>query len=194
MTTPPPANLPDIPTTLTTERLRLRALQPGDGPAYFAAIDESREALYPFIGVGEQVQTRADAERLTRLAWVRFLERRQFRYAVYAQGSDAIIGSMVLHYGDWAVPAFELGAWMRTGCMGQGYATEATGAMIRLGFTTLNLARLEIRFDHRNTTSQRVAEKLGFTREARLRAHNVALDGVLVDEVVYALLPDEWQR
>src|SRR5690606_11862192 len=46
--------------------------------------------------------------------------------------------------------------------LGQGYATEATGALVRIGFDVEDLAALEIRMEPHNLRSARVAEKLGF--------------------------------
>jgi hypothetical protein len=68
MTPPSDPLLLDIPDRLPTARLLLRALQPGDGPALFAAVEESRCQLYPFLEIGRQITTAADAERLARLA------------------------------------------------------------------------------------------------------------------------------
>ncbi len=178
-----------LPTQIAAPRLRLRALQPGDGPALFQAVDASRAHLHPFNPLGEAIRSITNAERRARLAWADWLAGRAYRFGLW--GVDGAFAGMIsLHYGEWSVPRFELGCWIHVACAGRGYATEATRAAIDFAFESLGVIRLEIRFDHRNTASQRVAEKLGFTCEGRLVAHNRAADGALVDEVVYALLRD----
>lgn len=182
-----PPVLPALPAQIATPRLRLRALQSGDGPALFDALAASRAHLHPFIPAADAIYSVADAERLARLAWADWLAGRAYRFGLW-QEEGAFAGTVALHYGEWSVPRFELGCWIHVAFAGRGYATEATRAAIDFAFETLGVIRLEIRFDHRNTASQRVAEKLGFTCEGRLAAHNRAADGALVDEVVYALL------
>ena len=65
--------------------------------------------------------------------------------------------------------------------------------MLRLGFEELGLHRIIGRIDARNTPSARVLERLGMRREAHF-VHNEILKGEWTDEVVYAMLEDEWRR
>ena len=51
---------------------------------------------------------------------------------------------------------------------GQGYMTEAAGALVDFAFDTLGLHRIEANIIPRNTPSMRVAEKLGFQNEGSL--------------------------
>jgi RimJ/RimL family protein N-acetyltransferase len=53
-----------VPVELRTERLRLRPVQPSDAPALFAAIDESRNHLDPWLEWPARIQNVADAEDL----------------------------------------------------------------------------------------------------------------------------------
>ncbi|GAB4572683.1 MAG: GNAT family N-acetyltransferase [Anaerolineae bacterium] len=185
---PDPRHLPPY---IQTLRLLMRPLGPGDGPALFAAAQESREHVYPFMPVIFNLQSVEEAERLARRAWIDWWAGRAYRMALWRRKDGALVGTAALHHGRWDVPRFELGCWIHAHHAGHGFATEATRALIALAFEVLGVQRLEIRCDHRNLASQRVAEKLGFTFEGRLRAHNRAADGVLVDEMVYALLADE---
>lgn len=76
---------------------------------------------------------------------------------------------------------------------GHGYAGEAAEVMLRLGFEDLGLHRIIGRCDGRNAGSQRVMEKLGMRREAWFRQNEV-MKGEWTDEVVYAILAEEWRR
>ena len=55
----------------------------------------------------------------------------------------------------------------------------------------LRLERLELITDPDNVASQRVAEKVGFSREGILRSHLLHRDGRRRDSVMYSLLPGE---
>lgn len=188
--------LHDVPVRIETERLLMRALQPGDGGALFDAIDASRDALLPFMSIGIETQTPSDAERKARNAWVRWQKWESFRFGIWERDDDGypvrMVGTCGLHHGDWAIPRFELGCWIRPDVMGRGYATEVTQALFDFGFNRLNCLKLEIRFDHRNKASQHIVGKLAMRFEARLRAYTRAIDGVVVDEMVYAHLRDDW--
>jgi RimJ/RimL family protein N-acetyltransferase len=64
--------------------------------------------------------------------------------------------------------------------------------LLRLGFTDYGLHRIIGRLDARNTASARVLERLGMRREAHF-VENEIVKGEWTDEVVYAMLEDEWR-
>ncbi len=63
----------------------------------------------------------------------------------------------------------ELSFWLGADHGGRGYATEAAGAVVTLGFETLELNRIEAYHMARNPASGRVLAKLGFHQEGCLR-------------------------
>ena len=75
---------------------------------------------------------------------------------------------------------------------GRGYVPEAAGALIDLGFKDLGLHKIELTCFGYNVQSQRVAEKLGFTLEARIRDRKDA-QGNRCDSLIYGLLRSEWE-
>lgn len=75
---------------------------------------------------------------------------------------------------------------------GQGLVTEATRALLDLGFGPCALHRIYAELDPRNTASQRMCERLGM----RLEAHRLAdfwSKGEWTDTLQYALLASEWE-
>lgn len=58
----------------------------------------------------------------------------------------------------------EIGYWLDRGHWGQGFATEAAGALIRHAFRTDGFAKLTCGHFHDNPASARVIAKLGFER------------------------------
>ncbi|MEZ4629486.1 MAG: GNAT family N-acetyltransferase [Deinococcales bacterium] len=79
---------------------------------------------------------------------------------------------------------FAEGAW------GQGFATEAAGALLQWAFDTLDLNRVQAELDTRNLASARVLEKLGFVREGTLR-EDCIVNAEVSDSWVYGLLRRE---
>ena len=75
---------------------------------------------------------------------------------------------------------------------GRGLATEAASVVLRLGFEGLGLHRVIGRCDALNLPSARLVERLGMRREAHF-VHNEVFKGAWGDELVYAMLEDEWR-
>lgn len=78
---------------------------------------------------------------------------------------------------------------------GQGYATEALGALLRFAFSELKMHRVVASLDPRNAPSYRVLERLGMRREGHLvLSYWDETTQEWTDEYIYALLCDEWTR
>lgn len=75
---------------------------------------------------------------------------------------------------------------------GQGYATEATRAMVDLAFEDLEAHRVFARTDARNTPSAALLRRLGFRQEAHFREAEI-FKGEWGDELVFAVLAPEWR-
>ena len=73
----------------------------------------------------------------------------------------------------------------------KGYMTEAITRLLDYVFLELNKHRAIANVDARNTASARLAERLGFRREAHY-VQDVWFKGAWGDSFVYAVLQDEW--
>lgn len=87
----------------------------------------------------------------------------------------------------------ELGYTLHSDYWGRGYVPEAARALIDLAFKDLGLHKIELTCFGYNLQSKRVAEKLGFTLEARIRDRKDA-QGNCCDDLRYALLKSEWEE
>jgi RimJ/RimL family protein N-acetyltransferase len=76
---------------------------------------------------------------------------------------------------------------------GQGYAREAAVEMLRLGFEEMGLHRIIGRADGRNGASAKLMGRLGLRKEAHF-VKNEYLKGEWTDEVVFAMLAEEWPQ
>ena len=85
----------------------------------------------------------------------------------------------------------ELGYSLARPHWGKGYATEATGRLIRWGFEDLGLDKIFAHADAGNSRSSNVMEKLGMSREGGFRSHSL-VKGNRHDVVYYGILLSEW--
>ena len=85
----------------------------------------------------------------------------------------------------------ELGYVFHPDAAGQGYATEATRALVDFAFTDLGAHRVFARTDARNHPSASLLRRLGMREEAHFREAEI-FKGEWGEELVFALLDREW--
>lgn len=143
----------DIP-TLTTERLRLRAMVMADWPPYLAMMqsDRARHMGGPF-----PVAT----------AWGMFCaDQAQWHLfgagvlMIEARATGASLGQVGINAGP-LFPEREVGWLIFADAEGQGYAFEAASALINWAQTEKGFRGLVSYIDPQNTRSCRLAERLG---------------------------------
>lgn len=85
----------------------------------------------------------------------------------------------------------EIGYWIAEPYWGRGYATQAVRLMVDYTFQNYDVTRIfASTFDY-NVASQRVLEKSGFRKEARLRKA-LFKNGRYADEMIMALLKEDY--
>ncbi|WP_435748444.1 GNAT family N-acetyltransferase [Microbacterium sp. PMB16] len=176
---------------LHTDRLILRPIRPDDAEAmhvYKSDPDAVRYVPYPPL-------TLAEVEQRIATTWSRssFVEEGDaVCLAVEERETGVLVGDVVLFWRSESDRAGEVGYILDPRSAGRGYATEAVRALLALGFDGLGLHRITARLDERNVSSARVAERLGFRREARL-VESEWFKGEWSTTLVFALLEDEWR-
>jgi RimJ/RimL family protein N-acetyltransferase len=170
---------------LQTARLVLDGLDDVDLPA-LATLAGDRRIADTMISVPHPL------DALAAQAWLRRLQAgaatgEAQHWAIREPGTGALVGMVSLRAIDREHEEAELSFWIGAPAWGHGYATEATGAVIRHAFTTEGLNRLVAHHMVRNPSSGRVLAKLGFRQEGLLR-QRVKKWGVYEDVVLTALL------
>ena len=85
----------------------------------------------------------------------------------------------------------ELGYWVGVPYWNRGYCTEASRALVELGFSQLALHRIQARHLTRNPASGRVMQKLGMHPEG-VNRDAILKNDRFEDLAVYAILANEW--
>jgi RimJ/RimL family protein N-acetyltransferase len=179
---------PELP--IQTERLALRAFTRGDVDAVFAYRQRDDVAAYLF---DEPMSRETCAEivqvRTTQVGWQD--EGDRLVLAVERRADHAMLGEVSLILRNQVARQGEIGYILHPQYQGAGFATEAVRALIGQGFGEGGLHRIFARCTARNSASYRLMERVGMRREAHFREH-VLVRGVWDDELIYALLEDEW--
>ena len=147
---------------LETERLLFRPHLTGDIEGYCAMEMDADFRRY----VGGRPRTREEAEHKFKGALEPVKDRLSMWATVY-KSEGSYIGRCGIyphfnHDGGKIDGEASLGLYIATAYCGQGFATEAGLAFIKLGFNELKIKKIVTMVDIRNDASVRVIKKLGF--------------------------------
>ncbi|WP_437306723.1 GNAT family N-acetyltransferase [Sorangium sp. So ce388] len=172
---------------LMTPRLRLRALEPGDAERVFRIQSDPEVVRYAGRGPDRSL---ADSEQRIAVVIAGVRENTSIRWGITLAESGELIGSG--GFWRWNKPHrwAEIGYELLPAHWNRGIMTEALRAILRFGFESMDLHRVEAQLDPENRASARVVERLGFTREGQHR-QNWYYDGRYTDTAVYGLLRGE---
>jgi [ribosomal protein S5]-alanine N-acetyltransferase len=179
-----------LPTPIVrTARLRLRPFEDADADGLFALHSNARVLRYwdapPWSDPGRAGRFITACQQMAQ-------EGTGARLAVDRAGDGRFIGWCGLTRWNPVYRSAALSYCFAEAAWGHGYATEAAGGLLRWGFGTLDLNRVQAETDTRNLASARVLEKLGFVREGTLR-EDCVVNGEVSDSWVYGLLRREWR-
>ncbi len=175
---------------IRTERLLLRRYREDDLDRLAAIQALPEVARYVYW----ELRTRAEVEPALakRIAETRLEQDDDVvTLAVERQDDGILLGDATIFLRSVANRQVEIGYVFHPDAGGHGYATEATRALVDLAFDDLNAHRVFARTDARNTASAALLRRLGMRQEAHFREAEI-FKGSWGDELVYAILADEW--
>ena len=174
--------------TLTTPRLRLRAMTPADAPALFTIFSDLEVVRYwsapPLADLAAAVALQAEIDAL-------FEARTLLQWGIVRADEDHVLGTCTLAEIDLQHQRAAIGFALGRSSWGQGCAREAVRALVDFGFQELGMHRLGADADPRNLRSIAVLEGLGFVREGYQRESYLVGDE-RQDAVLFGLLRREW--
>jgi RimJ/RimL family protein N-acetyltransferase len=176
---------------LETARLRLRPFSPGDLEELHAFHSLPEVARFLYWEARDLAQVRQVLDAKTGQTALED-EGQVLALAVVLRETGVVVGEVSLHWLSRRHRQGEIGFVFHPGYQGRGLATEAAEAVLGLGFDGLGLHRVIGRCDALNLPSARLMERLGMRQEAHF-VHNEIFKGAWGDELVYAMLEDEWR-
>ena len=176
----------DLPEEITTERLLLRCPRIGEGAPVLDGIRASLKELQPWMPWAKDDYALADAEMWCRRSLAKTAMRDEVQFIIREKGSESSLGSIGLFRMNWNVPSCEVGYWLRSDKVGNGYMSEALRAVTDLARERLKMVRITLQCDERNLRSAAVAERCGFQREGLLRCDGRDPSGALRSTYLFA--------
>jgi ribosomal-protein-alanine N-acetyltransferase len=167
--------------------------------ADYSAWARLREQSRAFLAPWEPTWLSDD---LTRAAFRRRLRRQaedmtgeeSFAFLIFDSTSDELLGGLTLGgIRRGVAQAATLGYWIGAPHAGKGRMTRAVAAVVRFGFDSLRLHRIEAACIPDNAPSIALLERNGFEREGFARAY-LKINDAWRDHILLALLEGEAKR
>lgn len=172
---------------LVTARLRIDALRPADAEALFALRSDPAVARYQGWRPVDLAAARAFIGRQSSAA----IPVGWFQRAIRGRDDGRLLGDLGVNLPEDAKASVEFGISIAPAGQGHGYAGETVRALFDHVFGRLGRHRIQASVDPRNLACLALLRSLGMRQEAHHR-ESLWLHGEWVDDVVFALLADEW--
>ena len=171
--------------------LELRPLNLRDAKVLFALVEANRDRLRRWLPWPDATHHPDDIRSFIKR--VRSQARAGTGLSFGLWWREHLVGVASFTWIDRSNDSAAIGYWLAQEAEGHGVMTAAVKALLRHGFRTLQLNRIEIRAGVRNHRSRAIPRRLGFRHEGTLRQAE-RLGDRFVDHAVYSLLASEWRR
>jgi ribosomal-protein-alanine N-acetyltransferase len=176
--------------TLTTPRLILREILPGDAADLFGYASDPEVQKYdsdpPIREIAEAV---AMIEQ--RGQW--FIFKQAISWGIELKEKNRLIGGLGFYFWDKSYYKTDLGYTLARPYWRRDIATEAVRALLQFGFETMHLHRINVDTRMDNIASLRLMQKLGFRHEGVRRECIRNEDGTYQNWGLFGMLEDEYR-
>jgi RimJ/RimL family protein N-acetyltransferase len=177
------------PIVLEGERVKLIPLESSHAHALFEAGNDSRI----WKGIMEPIESLENAQDMISDALEDQKQNGSLPFSVIDKQSNKIVGSTRLFDFIPSHRQLEIGhTWYNPGVWRTSVNTECKYLLLMHSFEVLDMVRVQIKTDLRNTGSQAAIARLGAVKEGVLRQHKIMDDGYLRDTVMYSVIDREW--
>ena len=176
-----------------TTRMILRPFRRRDVDSVLEAALGSLNDLNRWLPWAHPSYNRSDATAFIKDSVAAWTEARAFDFTMrYRDDLDRHLGNISVWFTSRAAMIGEIGYWVRSDETDHGIATEAVVRVLQVAFEELKMHRVVLRIAVGNNASERIAEKLGFTKEGLLR-EELRVNGVWLDHTIWGLLEREYR-
>jgi RimJ/RimL family protein N-acetyltransferase len=179
---------------IETDRLVIRCYQPSDASKLRDAITESLDHLLPWMPWAKREPEDLDAKVNQLRSWRgKFDLGQDYTFGIFDKMESELIGSTGLH-ATLDKNEREIGYWINTKYINQGFALETVSALTKVGFEIEQLSRIEIRCVPDNVRSQNIPKKLGYELEATLKNRTIDGFGNLRATMIWTMFKSDYEK
>lgn len=175
---------------LVTERLIIENLKIQDYQKMYSYRSHPEVTRYQFWKPSGEEDVKQFIHKLCKTGFN--IDGSWFQIGIYLKSNQELIGDIGLHFLPPDNRQTEIGFTIDPAHQHKGFATEAVKAAIDYLFNTLNKHRITGSVHPKNAASIALLENIGMHKEAHFK-QSVWIDGGWEDDLIYALLNDEWK-
>lgn len=165
---------------IETERLSLRPIDLGDTQDMFAYSSNIENTYYVYPAHLTLEDTQFSIANY-------FMSEPLGKYGVELKEERKLVGTIDLRIKP-AQRSAEIGYVLSHDYQGQGYATEAAQAILKLAFEVLELEKVSATCNSENVESEALMLRLGMKKEGELRRYQVWKSGEWINLLQYGIL------
>ncbi len=176
---------------LETQRLLLNKIEPRHAPDLLAFWGDDAVTEYTDF---ESYSSMAKIEEIIHGIRSYFEKQGGIRFGIFLKDGGKLIGTC--GFNSWVTERGnrgEIGYDLHQNYWRQGYMYEALKEILQYGFQEMKLHRIEADVDPHNVASQKLLEKIGFTKEGCLRDVGY-WKGQYWTNWIYGILENEFQQ
>lgn len=181
-----------LPEEIAGERVILRRHKAELAQTMFDYVNKDRIRLrvhLPWVDSTNSVDDEANFIHFANESWNKFS---LFDFGIFRITDGVYMGNIGVHSIDWKNEVCELGYWILGEFEGQGFVTEAVGALEDACFA-IGFERVEIRCSSMNFRSASVPLRCNYTMEGCLRGNRI-VNGKRVNTFVFSKLKVEAKK
>lgn len=180
------------PVQRTSSTLVLRPFKRRDVDGLLDAVRASLADLIEWLPWAHAGYQRSDAVAFVRESMAAWRDGRAFDFTIRRTDEPRRhLGNVSVWATTRAGQVGEVGYWVRSDETGKGVCTQASARILQIAFEELRMHKVVLRVAVGNIASERIAEKLGFSREGMLR-EELKVNGVWMDHSLWGLLRHEF--
>lgn len=179
----------DFDISLENENVLLR-------PMYLDDIEEfvpltSDQSLWQYFV--SDLSVRAELQEWLNLAIQEREQKNRIPFTIVDKTGGEIIGTSSFGNISLRDSRIEIGwTWLGRQYHGRGFNPQVKYLMLKHGFETLGLERIEVKTDVLNLAARKALEKIGCIEEGVLRSHTLMTHNRRRDTIYYSILKSEW--
>ncbi len=173
------------------EDIQLQLFQPHHALKLFQLIEGNRAHLRQWLPWVDDMTSPYHIETVIPIWLKQFAEKNGLNAGIFYKGE--LVGSIALQQIDWYNLTTSIGYYLAKKAERYGVMTRTVHALLNYTFFQLGLNRVEIRCGEFNHKSKAIPERLGFTKEGKIR-DGEQLYGRFHDIIIYSMLAREWKR
>jgi len=177
---------------LKIQDIELKTFSSDEASKLYQLIDKNRVQIGEWLLWVDKTNSVEDVEKLIEEYNGRRERGEGMNFGIWYQAN--LIGYISFASIDKTRRTAGIAYWLDNEYQGKGIITKSCKNLVEYGFNELNLNRIEISCAEGNDKSRAIPQRLGFKEEGIIRESELIRSGKLVDNHLYALLKQDWEK